>query len=116
VLEKRAGLNLLGEDVFINVAGGMTVDEPAADLAVVGAVASSLRNRPIPPDVVVFGEVGLGGEVRSTSQGALRVREAAQLGFTRCVLPEGSVGKADIPSSLTVSGVRSVGEALDALL
>jgi DNA repair protein RadA/Sms len=116
VLDKRAGLNLATDDVFVNVAGGMNVSEPAADLAVLAAVASSLRNRPIPPDVVVFGEVGLGGEVRATSQGALRVREAAQLGFTRCVLPEGSVGKADIPPSLTVSGVRSVGEALDALL
>src|SRR5262245_29873670 len=67
VMEKRAGLNLLGEDVFINVAGGMTIDEPAADLAIVGAVASSLRNRPIRPGTAVFGEVGLAGEVRGTS-------------------------------------------------
>jgi DNA repair protein RadA/Sms len=116
VLDKRVGLNLATDDVFVNVAGGMNVSEPAADLAVLAAVASSLRNRPIPPDIVVFGEVGLGGEVRATSQGALRVREAAQLGFTRCVLPEGTIAKADVPDSLSVSMVRSVAEALDALL
>ncbi len=116
VLDKRAGLNLSADDVFVNVAGGMTVDEPAADLAIVAAVASSLRNRPIPPDVVVFGEVGLAGEVRSTTQGALRLREASQLGFTRCVMPEGSVGPNEVPSGLQAIGVRTVGEALDALL
>src|SRR6186997_1789521 len=77
VLEKRAGLNLLGEDVFINVAGGMTIDEPAADLAVVAAVASSLRNRPVRQGTAVFGEVGLAGEVRGAPQAALRLREAA---------------------------------------
>ncbi len=65
--------------------------EPAADLAVVAAVASSLRNRAIPSDVVVFGEVGLAGEVRAAPQAALRVREAAQLGFTRCIVPDGNV-------------------------
>ncbi len=116
VLDKRAGLNLSADDVFVNVAGGMTVDEPAADLAIVAAVASSLRNRPIQPDVVVFGEVGLAGEVRSTTQGALRLREASQLGFTRCVLPEGSVAPGEVPNGLQAIGVRTVGEALDALL
>ena len=90
VLEKRAGLNLIAEDVFVNVAGGMTVDEPAADLAIVAAVASSVRNRPIRAATAVFGEVGLAGEIRATSQSALRVREAAQMGFTRCIVPEGN--------------------------
>ena len=90
VLEKRAGLNLVADDVFINVAGGMAVDEPAADLAIVGAVASSLRNRPIRAGTAVFGEVGLAGEVRGVTQAALRVREAAQMGFTRCVVPDGN--------------------------
>ena len=86
MLDKRAGLNLVTDDVFVNVAGGMRVDEPAADLAVLAAVASSLRNKAIEADVVIFGEVGLAGEVRATSQAALRVREAAQMGFTRCVV------------------------------
>jgi DNA repair protein RadA/Sms len=116
VLEKRAGLNLLGEDVFINVAGGMTVDEPAADLAVVSAVASSLRNRPIRPGTAVFGEVGLAGEIRGTTQAALRLREAAQMGFTRVVVPEGNVAPADAPAGCDIVPVKHVGEALDELL
>ena len=116
VLEKRAGLNLLGEDVFINVAGGMTVDEPAADLAVVGAVASSLRNRPIKPGTAVFGEVGLAGEVRGTSQAALRLREAAQMGFTRIVVPDGNVALDEAPPGCEIVPVKNVGEALDQLM
>ena len=116
VLEKRAGLNLAGEDVFINVAGGMTVDEPAADLAVVGAVASSLRNRPIRAGTAVFGEVGLAGEIRGTTQAALRVREAAQMGFTRVVVPEGNVGNDDVPAGCELVLVKNVGDALDQLM
>src|SRR5258705_3556488 len=111
VLEKRAGLNLLGEDVFINVAGGMTVDEPAADLAVVAAVASSLRNRPIRQGTAVFGEVGLAGEVRSAPQSALRLREAAQMGFTRCIIPDGNCAPAEAPPGCELVPVRNVGEA-----
>ena len=91
VLEKRAGLNLAGEDVFVNVAGGFTVDERAADLGIVAAVVSSVRNRPVRAGTAVFGEVGLAGEVRATGQALLRVREAAQMGFTRCVVPAGNV-------------------------
>jgi DNA repair protein RadA/Sms len=116
VLEKRAGLNLVAEDVFVNVAGGMTVEEPAADLAVLAAVASSVRNRPLQAGTAVFGEVGLAGEIRSTSQSALRVREAAQMGFSRCVTPEGNCAPADVPEGCTVVGVRTVSEALDQLL
>jgi DNA repair protein RadA/Sms len=116
VLEKRAGLNLLGEDVFINIAGGMTVDEPAADLAVIGAIASSLRNRPIRPGTAVFGEVGLAGEVRGTTQASLRVREAAQMGFTRVVVPERNVARDEAPAGCEIVPVKHVGEALDELL
>jgi DNA repair protein RadA/Sms len=94
----------------------MTIAEPAADLAIVAAVASSLRNRAIAPDVVVFGEVGLAGEVRSATQAPLRLREAAQLGFTRCVVPDGNVAPGDVPPGVAVVGVRTVGEALDALM
>jgi DNA repair protein RadA/Sms len=113
VLEKRAGLNLIAEDVYVNVAGGMAVDEPAADLGVVTAVASSLRNRAIRAGTVVFGEVGLAGEVRGTSQAALRVREAAHMGFTRCVLPDGNCPQGDIPPGLELAGAKTIGEALD---
>jgi DNA repair protein RadA/Sms len=116
VLDKRAGLNLAVDDVYVNVAGGMTVGEPAADLAVLTAVASSHRGRPIPADVVVFGEVGLAGEVRATSQAPLRLREAVQLGFTRCVLPVGNVTREETPAGLDLVAVRNVSEALDALI
>ena len=116
VLEKRAGLNLMGEDVFVNIAGGMAVDEPAADLAIIAAVASSVRNRPIRQGTAVFGEVGLAGEVRGTTQASLRVREAAQMGFTRCVLPPGSCSPVDLPGGIELVEVRTVSEALDALM
>src|SRR5215468_3142699 len=91
VLEKRAGLNLIGDDVFVNIAGGMTVDEPASDLGVLAAIASSVRNRVIPSTTAMFGEVGLAGEVRGITQASLRVREAAQMGFKRCILPEANI-------------------------
>jgi DNA repair protein RadA/Sms len=119
VLEKRAGLNLMGEDVFVNVAGGMRIDEPAADLSVAAAITSSLRNRPVAARTAVFGEIGLAGEVRGITQAGLRVREAAQLGFSRCILPRANLDPTD--RALTDGGcelvpVASVPEALDALL
>lgn len=116
VLEKRAGLGLAGEDVFVNVAGGLEIDEPAADLGVVAAVASSLRGRGVPPRTAVFGEVGLGGEVRGTPRADLRVREAAQLGFTRCVLPAANRGRDTADAGCETIGVETVEDALDALL
>jgi DNA repair protein RadA/Sms len=132
VLEKRAGLNLMGDDVFVNIAGGMTVDEPASDLGVLAAIASSVRNRVIPPTTAMFGEIGLAGEVRGITQAALRIREAAQMGFDRCILPEANLDPSDrSPASVPggqrnpnapkvgdceLVGVRTVGEALDALL
>ena len=119
VLEKRAGLNLVGEDVFVNVAGGMRLDEPAADLSVAAAVASSLRNRPVGESTAVFGEIGLAGEVRGITQAALRVREAAQLGFKRCILPRANIDPADrtlADGGCELTGVSTVAEALDALL
>lgn len=119
VLEKRAGLNLIGDDVFVNIAGGMTIDEPAADLAVVAAIASSVRNRVVPATTAIFGEVGLAGEVRGITQAGLRIREAAQMGFRRCVMPEANIDPEDriaLGGTCELAGVRSVGEALDALL
>ncbi len=116
VLEKRAGLNLIAEDVFVNIAGGISVDEPAADLGVVAAVASSVRNRPIKTGTAVFGEVGLAGEVRGISQAALRVKEAAQMGFTRCVVPQGNCAPEDVPAGLELVEAKTVAEALDHLM
>ena len=116
VLEKRVGLNLTAEDVFVNVAGGIAVDEPAADLGIVAAVASSMRNRAIRAGTAVFGEVGLAGEIRGTSQAGLRVREAAHMGFTRCVVPEANYAPDDVPDGLELVAVKSVNEALDQLM
>ena len=116
VLEKRAGLNLIAEDVFVNVAGGISVDEPAADLGIVAAVASSVRNRAVNATTALFGEVGLAGEVRGISQAALRVREAAQMGFTRCIVPHGNCAREDVPSGLHLIEVKTVSEAIDQLM
>jgi DNA repair protein RadA/Sms len=116
VLEKRAGLNLAAEDVFVNVAGGMTVDEPASDLAVVAAVTSSVRNRPVRPGTSVFGEVGLAGEIRGVTQASLRIREAAHMGFTRAIVPEGNCPREDAPSGFELVGVKNVNEALEHLI
>ena len=118
VLEKRAGLNLAGDDVFVNIAGGMTVDEPASDLGVLAAIASSVRNRVIPPTIAMFGEVGLAGEVRGISQATFRVREAVQMGFSRLIMPEANIDPSDRSgvSGCELVGVRTVGEALDELL
>src|SRR5437762_3616558 len=113
VLEKRVGLQLLGDDVFVSVAGGLEVAEPAADLGVAAAVASSFRNRPLPARTAVFGEVGLGGEVRGSGQAALRVREAAQMGFTRCILPARNVPE-DV-DGIQLVGVSTLEEALERL-
>jgi DNA repair protein RadA/Sms len=118
VLEKRAGLNLMGDDVFVNIAGGMTIDEPASDLGVLAAIASSVRNRVIAPTTAMFGEVGLAGEVRAITQANLRVREAAQMGFKRCIMPDANIDPADrqLAKDCELVGVRTVGEALDELL
>jgi DNA repair protein RadA/Sms len=118
VLEKRAGLNLMGDDVYVNIAGGMTVDEPASDLGVLAAIASSVRNRVIPPNTAMFGEVGLAGEVRGITQAVLRVREASQMGFRRCIMPLANIDPSDrqLAGDCELVGVRTVGEALDELL
>src|ERR671911_2924205 len=95
VLEKRAGLTVAGDDVYVNIAGGMSIDEPGADLSVVAAVASSVRNRGLAPATAMFGEVGLSGEIRGIPQAGLRIREASQMGFTRLVMPAANLNPAD---------------------
>jgi DNA repair protein RadA/Sms len=113
VLEKRVGLHLTGEDVFLNVPGGILVNEPAADLAVVAAVASSMRSQPVRPCVAVFGEVGLAGEIRGVTQAGLRVSEAAQMGFTRCVMPVSNRAPDVVSRGCELRGVSTVAEALE---
>jgi DNA repair protein RadA/Sms len=115
MLERVAGVQVLGADVYLNIAGGIEVDEPAADLGVVAAVASSLRNQPVPADLVLVGEAGLGGEVRAVPQAALRAKEAASLGFRRCALPAGNTPLPSPVKGLEILPVKSVNQLLDIL-
>ena len=115
MLEKRAGLQLTGDDVFVNIAGGLEVDEPAADLGVVTAIASSFKNMTIDPHTAVFGEVGLTGEVRGAMQASVRAREAQALGFKKIVMPASNVVGLERLLGVRVVGVKSVDEALEEL-
>jgi DNA repair protein RadA/Sms len=94
----------------------MHVDEPAIDLGIVAAVTSSLRERPVEPGTLLLGEVGLGGEVRAVSQAELRIREAAKMGFKRCILPERNLAKLDPIDGMELIGIQEVREALDVVL
>lgn len=113
ILEKKVELSLAGQDIFLNVAGGVRLDEPAIDLAAIAALASSHLNRVINPKLVLFGEVGLTGEVRAVTQPELRVKEAARLGFSRCVLPRRNIKNLDIPEGIEVTGIDRASDALD---
>jgi DNA repair protein RadA/Sms len=115
VLDKKIGLEIVGCDLFVNVAGGLSVDDPAADLAAVVALASSFRNRPLPARTLFLGEVGLAGEVRAVSQPEIRLAEAARLGFTRAFLPAANARHCEPPAGLELQGVATVQEALDRL-
>ena len=115
VLEKRLGLQLAGDDVFINIAGGLEVDEPAADLGVIASIASSFRNLQVPPEVAVFGEVGLTGEVRGVLQAQARAREAQTLGFKKLILPASNKSGLEKLLGIRVVGVRNLEEAMDEL-
>lgn len=115
VLEKKAGLHLGGQDIFLNVAGGARLSEPAADLAILLAVASSHLDRPVDPHTVVFGEVGLAGEVRAVTQPEPRLAEAEKLGFTHCLLPAAHL-KRLTPTALRCQGASSVEQALQLLV
>jgi DNA repair protein RadA/Sms len=115
VLEKRFGFQLAGEDVFVNVAGGLEIDEPAADLGIVAAIASSFRNVQVPPETAVFGEVGLTGEVRGVLQAQARAREAQTLGFKKLILPESNKKGLEKLLGMRVVGVRNLEQALDEL-
>jgi DNA repair protein RadA/Sms len=112
VLIKRLGLKLFEQDIFVNVIGGLKIDEPASDLAMALALASSYYDKPTPPDMVVIGEIGLSGEVRAVSQLAMRLNEAAKLGFKRALIPKMRRKLPDLPSGIKLIEVRHVGEAL----
>ena len=116
VTEKRAGMQLNLFDAYINVIGGLRLDEPGADLPVVLAIASSYRDTPIPSDLVAIGEIGLTGEIRSVSHMNQRLQEVARLGFKKCIIPKNSGEKLDVPDGLTVYRVRNLREAIEVAL
>ncbi|HEY44336.1 MAG TPA: DNA repair protein RadA [Anaerolineae bacterium] len=116
VLSRRVGLRLADQDVFVNVVGGLRISEPAADLAVAAAIASSVKDLPIPADVAFIGEVGLSGELRTVSQMPARLSEASKLGFHRVVIPKHELSDDLRPEGLQMIQVRSVHEALAELL
>jgi len=112
VLGKRVGLRLGDQDIFVNVVGGLRIREPAVDLTIATAIASSFRNRPVHADLVMFGEIGLAGELRSVGQVERRLREAVQLGFTRALMPHPRGGQGPKVDGLETKGVRTVAEAI----
>jgi DNA repair protein RadA/Sms len=115
VMEKRLGFHLLSHDIFLNIAGGMKVEEPGADLGVIASIASSFKDQVIGAEMVVFGEVGLGGEVRGISQSEVRVKEAARLGFRRCLLPKQNQEKIRGVKGIELMGIKTVQEAMKIL-
>ncbi len=117
VLTRRVGIRLSEEDVFVNVIGGLRIDEPAADLAIALAIASSVKDRPLPADLAMVGEIGLSGEIRAVSQLSARLNEAAKLGFRRVLIPKTARKSGDsIPPGIEATPIRSLGEALDVVL
>ena len=113
VMEKKLGMHLMGHDIFMNVAGGVKVDEPAMDLGIVASVASSFLDRPVRAGTVVLGEIGLTGEIRAIGQMEARVGECVKMGFSRCILPESNLKRAQKHRGMEMIGVRSVDEAVE---
>ncbi|MBI4789502.1 MAG: DNA repair protein RadA [Chloroflexi bacterium] len=116
VLSQRVGLKLFNQDVFVNVIGGLKITEPAADLTVALAIASSFQDRPVAEDMVAIGEVGLSGELRTVSHAARRLNEAARLGFKRALVPHTLVSMKDKPEGITLLGARTLAEAMQLAL
>lgn len=115
VLEKRVGMHLAEQDIYLNVIGGLRVEEPGVDLGIVSAIASSHMNRPLDPDLVLFGEIGLTGEVRGIQRVSPRLREAHRMGFRRCLLPKGNLEQFREETPLELIGVESVGKMMEVL-
>ena len=117
VLEKRCGFYFSSLDAYINVIGGLRLDEPATDLAVALALVSSLKDIVVPEDVLAFGEIGLTGEIRAVNRASQRVSEAARLGFTKCIMPYHNINGINLPEgvSMEIIGVRTIPDAVAAL-
>ena len=115
VMEKKLGLHLMGHDIFINVAGGVKIDEPAVDMGIVSAVASSFLDRPIHKGTLIFGEVGLTGEIRGIGHVEIRVAEAKKMGFDRCLVPQSNLKRMTKIKGIELIGVKTVSEAIENL-
>jgi DNA repair protein RadA/Sms len=115
VMEKKLGLNLAGQDIFMNVAGGVKVSEPAVDLGIVSAVASSFLDRSIPDGFLTIGEVGLAGEVRGVSHLETRIAEVQKMGFTRCIVPDASLKQLNKKSDIELIGVDTLSKVIEIL-
>ncbi len=115
VMEKKLGMHLMGHDIFMNVAGGVKVIEPAVDMGIITAIASSFLDRPLAGGTVVLGEIGLTGEVRAISHADLRVMEAKKMGFSRCIVPRGNMKRMTTQNELEVIGIGTVSEAMEIL-
>jgi DNA repair protein RadA/Sms len=113
VLEKKAGMHLGGMDIFINIVGGLKVIEPASDLGIIAAIASSFREIPIDSKTFLFGEVGLSGEVRAVAQAETRLKEASKIGFKKAIIPKGNLERLKTDLGLTIMGVKNVEEAME---
>ncbi len=116
VLSKRMGLRLYEQDIFVNVVGGLKVSEPASDLAMAMAIASSYFDRPVPADMAIIGEIGLSGEIRAVSQMSMRLSEAAKIGFRRVLMPHTRRKLDDVPEGLQIVPARSIADAMRAVL
>ena len=116
VMEKRLGVHFSGHDVYVNVVGGIRIEEPTVDVGIVCAVLSSFRETPLDPRLVVMGEVGLGGEVRPVQHAELRIREAMKLGFTRCLVPEPNLEQWKGAPGIDVVGIREIGDIWEAVV
>ncbi|NLD39564.1 MAG: DNA repair protein RadA [Desulfatiglans sp.] len=115
VIAKRMGIEMGDQDIFVNVAGGLKVDEPAADLSIVAAMISSFLNRPVDPEMVVFGEVGLAGEVRGVIQPETRIKEAEKMGFKKCILSKSNYEGCRAPHNIKIYSINSVLDLMDIL-
>jgi len=115
VIEKKLGITMYNQDVFLNVAGGVRLSEPGIDMGVITAIVSSKLDQPVPSDTVICGEVGLTGEVRSISQTALRINEAERLGFTKCILPKNSIKNTQKDHNIKIQGVETISEAMESI-
>jgi len=115
VIEKRCALAMSRYDAYINIAGGLRINEPALDLSIIMSLISSMKNRAIDEKTVIFGEVGLSGEVRAVSMPEIRIREAMKLGFEVCILPKVSLEKISFKGNIKLIGVSNINEAVSLL-